>query len=212
MVWDPKKKVFISWHVTNDAESFINAVKTKTVWGDSNDDFGPGAYASAVPQYWAGRATNRWEIMENMSKENRQKIVDLIKADPRYQPNNFYLTQWENEHFFRQLNYWLEDGKDYHLITISGQPYNPMFIKLARQIGLEGPRAQIVAIEFTGKYIDLSDGNWYSKRKEAEAKGYDGGYASYGFAYDPQIVIWNLDKITDVYVDTSVDVDYRHSS
>jgi len=207
---------FVGWHVTSNPEAVYKALQsgsdiTQTREEGKYGDLGSGFYFSAAPQLWAGRATKKWDFLNDLDKEARTRLADVIRVNPnlaeysydsisKEKIKNTYLTKTEREYALRQLDDFVERGGGDAIVQLAGQPYNISFWKkeFLEPLGIEQKNIpQEVPVEVVGKFLDVTNypGVKWEITDQLKGKGFDGAFVQSGFSNVPQVVVWNSDAI-----------------
>lgn len=208
------------YHVSDDPEALSQVIQgpkkiTATYKGGGRTaELGPGLYISAVPEYWGGRATKKWDFLSRLTPDERQRLASALMNDRRLAGEEYvdshtgqkkmfkYVSDHERDYAIRDIRNWLAHPDNPGLIVgISGQPFNIKFWEpeFLEKIGIKpGEPIRHMEIKARGKFVDLSDTpqpglNAIAKLIKA---GYDGAFTKSGFSTNPELVIWNKKAIT----------------
>ena len=189
-------------HVTNNHAGALKALQSGDVTShnkDSHEDLGAGLYASAVPHYWRGRATNRWDFLPKLSTEQIHRLADHAIGQLQHAVESGYNSESEANPRIRELHD-LKAGKlpPAALQWVADQPYNidlanPLLLK---EHGIDpGQQPEEVHVKAQGKFAELNRQINPDERKQLEGLGFHGAYLTGGMHGSPQIVIWDHNAI-----------------
>lgn len=228
----PVNGYLAAYHVTDNPEGIIRYLQSgrDLVALNPYGDLGGGFYVSSVPEYWRSRSKRKWEFARNLSKAQRQTLVKIILEDPRYKRGGGYLTDFEVERLYKDLDTFVESGDLTFLIITANQPYNVRITpEMARRAGVPEPREPgLVEVKLRGKFID-GEGfygspsykdfasmakTWVSINKPKllkndirntinawlESLGYSGIYTRTSMSTNPEMVVWDKKAITSFRV------------
>jgi len=147
-------------HVTDDPRGVMQKLKSNITLCQMNPDgdLGCGLYVSGVPEYWRVRSMRKWEFAKNLTKAQRQSLVNVILSDPNYRKGGGYLADFEVDYLNRDLKRFVETG-DVNLLAGTGsQPYNVHITKeIARKAGVPEPKEPgFIKIKLQGKFINAA--------------------------------------------------------
>lgn len=194
-------------HLTDNPDKAVAAIKSGNVEGGRGDkfgDIGPGLYFSDVPQLWTGRSRDKWSFLESLSREQRERVAESVKAHPNFTDKG-YITESERSIALRDLERWVEDpNNSYGITNLSDQPYNirasdPSFL---RPLGIEpGKQPHNVEVRIRGKLVAASaEPGLRSFTPEMiqrlKDRGYVGAFERGGMVGTPQAVVWDASAIT----------------
>ena len=157
----PEDGYLFAYHITDTPEDTIRKLRSNIPLCQLNPegDLGCGFYASGVPQYWTGRSRAKWDFARNLTRAQRQKLVDVILSDPRYKKGGGYLADFEVDYLNRDLRQFVETG-DVSLLAMTGnQPYNVQVTEeIARKAGVPSPKVpRMVKVKLQGKFINAEE-------------------------------------------------------
>ncbi len=149
-----------SYHITDDPRGVLQKLKSNIPLCQFNPegDLGCGFYVSAVPQYWRGRSTAKWEFAKQLNRAQRQSLANVILSDPRYRKGGGYLADFEVDYLNRDLKQFVETG-DVNLLAGTGnQPYNVRITaEIARKAGVPEPKEPgLIKVKLQGKFINAA--------------------------------------------------------
>lgn len=147
-------------HVTDDPRGVMQKLKSNITLCQLNPegDLGCGLYVSGVPEYWRVRSAGKWEFAKNLTRAQRQSLVNVILSDPNYKKGGGYLADFEVDYLTRDLKQFVETG-DVNLLAGTGsQPYNVHITKeIARKAGVSEPKEPgFIKIKLQGKFINAA--------------------------------------------------------
>lgn len=147
-------------HVTDDPRGVMQRLKSNIKLCQMNleGDLGCGLYVSGVPEYWRVRSTMKWEFAKNLTRAQRQSLVNVILSDPNYKKGGGYLADFEVDYLNRDLKQFVETG-DVNLLAGTGsQPYNVHITKeIARKAGVPEPKEPgFIKVKLQGKFINAA--------------------------------------------------------
>lgn len=204
-----------SFHVTDAPDPVVDILEGKADFYERKGDLCGGLYVSSEPTFWEGRSERKWDFMQQLPPESMQKLIDAIKEkvkgfwQSRYITPNEYTVATQHLEMARQ-GYWQV------LSIVANQPYNVDIPDLARRLNLAKPFEPFhVPVDFVGRYLEFNTKaaiDAYTellrkKHKNIEGLtrtdlcdllrgyGWDGVFTKAGFGTNPELVIWNKDKI-----------------
>lgn len=193
-------------HVTDDPSPVIEALEqgqplTETYERKVKErmaELGPGLYCSNAPELWMGRSQRKWEFVQDLTREQRERLAEAVLNHPHMTWPD-YLTQSEKETLRRDMEGFVETGHLGYLIGAAYQPYNipvwkPEFL---RPLGIEpGPQPQAIPVEAEGPIVQASapiSREVVQALQKAGVKGAcDPGSLMGGY---PQCVIWDNEAV-----------------
>jgi hypothetical protein len=189
-------------HVTNNHAGALKALQAGDVTShnkDAHEDLGAGLYASAVPHYWRGRATNRWDFLPKLKTEQVHRLADHAIGQLQQAVKSGYNSESEANPRIRELHD-LKAGKlpPAALQWVADQPYNidlanPLLLK---EHGIDpGQQPEEVHVKAQGKFAELNRQISHDERKQLEGLGFHGAYITGGMHGSPQVVIWDHNAI-----------------
>lgn len=205
-----------AWHVTDDAEKVVELLRTKGDFYARAGDLCGGLYVSSVPHYWEGRSQKKWDFLPKMSKENRSKLYDAIHQRLIEQINTGYITRSEFERAEGDIE--MAKKQDFWQILdiVANQPFNVNITRMAEDLGLATPfKPPYIQVDFVGRYlefntqraIEANEALLLLKHGSLEGLsrldlcnllkdyGWDGVYTKAGMGTNPELVIWNGDRV-----------------
>jgi len=149
-----------AYHVTDDPGGVMRKLKSNIPMCQMNPegDLGCGFYVSGVPQYWFVRSRAKWDFAKNLTRAQRQSLVNVILSDPNYKKGGGYLADFEVDYLTKDLKQFIETG-DVNLLAMTGnQPYNVRITKeIARKAGVPEPKEPgFIKIKLHGKFINAA--------------------------------------------------------
>lgn len=209
----------LSWHVTDDPAVMIRALdnhvdlQTLRPWGDLCGGF----YVSSFPDVWRGRSRRKWEFMQTLSLEASKRLAHAVLERLHHDRDVGRITQSEFQRGRHDIeHYWLVNGNFEALLNLSILPYAINIQKIAKEEGIADPfEPAIVDVVFQGRYLHVTQD---VRRQSAElaakfldmeqelveqeqicqtwkALGWDGAFTKAGMGTNPELVIWNMDRI-----------------
>lgn len=215
----------IGYHLTDNPDEVVRRLKTDNlITMNPHGDLGGGLYISSVPEYWRARSRAKWEFAKALSKPQRQSLVNVILSDSRYRKGGGYLTDFEVERLYRDLNMYVETGDVTYLALTGDQPYNVRITAATTtKAGVPPPREPgLILVELSGKFIDAEGLYSHPLRDEImnrarawgiinmpeimadvknvvnawlDSMGYSGMFTRSGMSTNPEMVIWNRKAI-----------------
>ena len=159
----------IAWHITDDPDAIVRAIKKRTEFrqsygeGGRTAEFGPGLYVTAATAYWAGRARNKWGFMKTIGGEELTRLLDAIEAEVDQDAKRHRLSDREVERAKRDLGYVRSGQASPELLigTFANQPYAIPFwradwLEKADLEHLSGGPLRAVEVELFGKFAELA--------------------------------------------------------
>ncbi len=147
-------------HVTDDPRGVMQKLKSniKLCQLNPEGDLGCGLYVSGVPEYWRVRSAGKWEFAKNLTRAQRQSLVNVILSDPNYKKGGGYLADFEVDYLNRDLKQFVETGDVNLLVGTGSQPYNVHITKeIARKAGVPEPKEPgFIKIKLQGKFINAA--------------------------------------------------------
>lgn len=157
----PEDGFLFAYHVTDNPEEAIRKLNSNIPLCQMNPegDLGCGFYVSGVPEYWRGRSTRKWEFAKNLTRAQRQSLVNVILSDPNYRKGGGYLADFEVDYLNRDLKQFVEIGDVNALAMTGNQPYNVHITKeIARKAGVPVPKEPgFIKVKMQGKFINAAD-------------------------------------------------------
>lgn len=203
-----------AWHVTDDPSKVVEILEGKVEFHPREGDLCSGLYVSASPQYWRGRSQRRWDFMNTLSPEGLEALISAVAERVEEEKSSRYITESEYQNAIRIL----EQSKGYWqvLTLLADQPYNVNIQKIAKERGIADPLPPIeVLVDFTGRYLEFNTKRAIDAYMELLKKrykttkgvtradlcdmlqehGWDGIFTQSGFGTNPELVIWNPERI-----------------
>ena len=193
----------IGWHVTDHpqkvAEVLLSGKKLTASYGPGRgrgNELGPGLYISGVPRMWMNRSIDKWEFMDRLTPDEKQRLAAAIVKEAE----NRSLTNREKETLERDIKNFLNapgsEGKQF-IMGLAGLPYaihfwEPDFLEPLGIQASNKPPEQVEVIA-KGRFVDLSDqriGGLQSWRPYL-MQGFDGAFLKSSF----EVVIWRNEAI-----------------
>jgi proteasome lid subunit RPN8/RPN11 len=221
----PMNGYLLAYHLTDNPDEVIRRLRADNIVAmNPYGDLGGGFYVSSVPQYWRARSSGKWEFARNLTREQRQRLVNVILSDPRYRKGGGYLTDFELERLRGDLSTYVNTGDLTFLVITGGQPYN---VTVTEEIirkagaGIPSPREPgLVEVSLKGKFIDgqklygspnyqefLKAAKVRSRPGESEkniinewlnTQGHSGIFTKSGFSTNPEMVVWDRKAIVGI--------------
>lgn len=157
----PEDGFLFGYHVTDNPEEVMRKLRSNIPLCQLNPegDLGCGFYVSGVPQYWFVRSREKWEFARNLTRVQRQALVNVILSDPKYKKGGGYLADFEVDYLNRDLKQFVETG-DVNLLAMTGnQPYNVRITEeIARKAGVPVPKLpRMIKVKLQGKFINAAE-------------------------------------------------------
>lgn len=204
-----------SFHVTDDPRNVVEILQGRGEFVERKGDLCGGLYVSSEPHFWESRSRRQWEFMHKLTKQDLDKLIAAIREQIDEFVASGYITQSEYETANRILQQ-ASEGYWPVLDIVANQPYNVNLQKLAKRLGLAKPFEPFhVPVDFVGRYLEFNTKRAIdaymalleNKFKTTEGLtrpdlcnllreyGWDGIFTKAGFGTNPELVIWNKDKI-----------------
>lgn len=203
----------VGYHVTDDPKKILASIQGKSkliaTYGKGRgkySELGPGLYLSAIPHFWVGRSTGKWNFLDNLDDNQRQALANKLLNDKTLNGEKLpdgrifnYVASFEKESAIRTINSWLESKYSPILVGLAGQPYNIKFWKpeYLKPLGIDpSPTAKVIEFEVKGKFANLGKhvNNW-SVISNAIRSGLDGAFSSGGWSTNSEFVVWKKEAI-----------------
>jgi hypothetical protein len=204
------------WHVTDDPEKVVELLRTKGDFYAREGDLCGGLYVSAVPHYWEGRSSKKWDFLPKLSKEARGILYNAVQERLDEKASTGYITKSEYDRASDDIA--MAKEKDFWQILdiVANQPFNVDIIGLSERLGLAiAFKPPHVPVDFVGRYLEFNtqraiDANEFLLELRygsleglsrldlcnmLKEYGWDGVYTKAGMGTNPELVIWNGDKI-----------------
>jgi hypothetical protein len=208
---DFDKGEITTFHVTDNPDNVINTLKsggdiTKTRSEGLVGDLGTsGLYVSDAPQIWTSRSKGKWNFLNELSNNEKDKLIDQISTDIKQQLSTDYITKSEYDTAIRDLgNIRSGDYSNDVLVNYADQPYNITFYepKYLEKLNIKpSKQPEIVEMKLKGKFADISNVHFTFESdrtaliEQLKQAGYDGAFVKAGIGQTQQGVIWNKDVI-----------------
>jgi len=205
-----------AWHVTDEPEKVIKLLKTKGDFYAREGDLCGGLYVSAVPHFWEGRSERKWDFLPKMTREERFVLYDAISKRLIEQGHDKYITKSEFERAMESMDLARESDRWQILEIVANQPYNINIPKMAEALGLAKPfKPPYIQVDFVGRYLEFNTQRAIDANEELlrlkhgtvegltrtdlcnmlKGYGWDGVFTKAGMGTNPELVIWNGDRI-----------------
>lgn len=155
----PMNGHLMGFHLTDNPDEALRRLQSDNLVAmNPHGDLGGGLYISSVPDYWRVRSQRKWDFAKNLTKAQRQNLVNVILADPRYRKGGGYIADFEVDRLNRDLNMYVESGDVTYLVITGNQPYNvSITADLTRKAGVPEPKEPgLVEVTLSGKFIDAA--------------------------------------------------------
>lgn len=205
-----------SFHVTDDPSRFIDILEGRAGMHERVGDLCTGLYVSTAPDFWESRSHKQWEFLKTLSPDGVRTLIEAIRKRVGEFVSSGYITRNEYENATRVINQ-AEEGYLPVLEIVANQPFNIDIPKLAKALKIAEPFEPIhVPVDFTGRYLEFNTKRAIDAYMELLRKknggstegltrkdlcdllgslGWDGVFTKAGFGTNPELVIWNTDKI-----------------
>lgn len=204
-----------SFHVTDDPSNVTEILKGNAEFHERVGDLCTGLYVSTAPNFWEGRSSRRWDFMKNLTPDSVAKLVHAIRDRLGEQQRSKYITLNEYDNALR----WMAQAEEGYLPVlglVAEQPYNINIQDLVKRLKIAEPFEPFhVPVDFVGRYLQFNTRRAIEattellrrKHKNLEGltrkdlcdllrgHGWDGVYTQAGMGTNPELVIWNKDKI-----------------
>lgn len=209
----------VSTHVTDDPSVARHRLErgidlqSLRPWGDLCG----GLYVSSFPQIWRGRSRKKWEFMATLSESASRKLAQAVLRRLEEDRANGRLSQSEYDRARQDIeHYWLKLGNWQVLLNISTLPYAINVQRIAKEEGIADPfEPAEVEVVFEGRYLHatpevMRDSHALAARfmnmdedmvstpevcQTWRTLGWDGAFTKAGMGTNPELVIWNADRI-----------------
>lgn len=209
----------VSWHVTDDPELVLHALAAQADLQATRPagDLCGGLYVSSFPDIWRSRSRKKWQFIEKLPPEAARTLSRAVLRELDRDFESGRLTASEHKRGRHDVeDYWLKRGHWEVLLNLASLPYAFDIQGLARKEGVAEPFApDIIEVIFEGRYLHLtSDVREDSMAIAAEVLrveealvdrdqlcqvwrdlGWDGAFTKAGMGTNPELVIWNADRI-----------------
>ena len=156
-------------------------------------DLGPGLYLSAVPEYWVGRSTGKWDFLGAATEKQRKDIATMLAKRIEDMPKG-YISENERERALRWLDEWkgglIGDGA---VVALADQPYNIRWweSRFLASIGIVPSKPPVnVRVRFAGWFGRVGRTFDCGSMPAMRAFGLDGIFHPGGWVSNPELVIW----------------------
>lgn len=209
----------VSWHVTDDPDTALRAVAGHADLQETRPvgDLCGGLYVSSFPQVWRNRSRKKWKFAELLSPAAARKLsrAILLALDRDFEGGR--LTASEHERGRRDVeHHWLERGNWEILLNLASLPYAINIQELAKKERVAEPfEPALVEVVFEGRYLHLTSdvqeasmtiaGEFLGIEADLVERdqlcrvwrelGWDGAFTKAGMGTNPELVIWNVDRI-----------------
>jgi hypothetical protein len=155
--------------------------------------------------------------MGALSPEAQEEMRRSIERTIEDQRRTGYITASEHENALGILNQWRDTGYWQVVTILAGQPYNIDIQEVARKLAVAEPaRPYYVPVRFFGRYLEVMErSTWKAAAAIARETfglsdemmtqqdlcaalrrhGWDGAFTRAGMSTNPELVVWNSDKI-----------------
>lgn len=204
-----------SFHVTDDPARFIDVLEGRAGMHERAGDLCTGLYVSTAPNFWESRSQKQWDFLKTLSPDSVRTLIQAIRERVGDFVRSGYITRNEYENATRVLEQ-AEGGYLPVLDIVANQPFNINIPDLAKALKIATPFEPIhVPVDFTGRYLEFNTRRAIDAYMELLRKmhgsaegltrkdlcdllknlGWDGVFTKAGFGTNPELVIWNTDKI-----------------
>ena len=205
-----------AWHVTDDPDKVVELLRKKGDFYAREGDLCGGLYVSAVPPFWEGRSQKKWAFLPKLSKEARGKLYLAIHEKLVDQINSQYITPNEFENAERVMAQAMTSDFWQVLDIVANQPFNINIPQMAKDLKIAMPfEPHRVPVDFVGRYLEFNTSRAIEAYKELlhlrhgsmegltrtdlcdmlKNYGWDGVYTKAGMGTNPELVIWNGDRV-----------------
>lgn len=208
-----------AWHVTDNPEIVLQALRDRVDLQHRRPygDICGGLYVSGFPNTWRSRSHKKWAFMETLSPENARKLAYAIISELDHDYMTRHITESEYERATNDIReYWLKQGNWQVVLTLASLPYAIDIQALARKEGVAKPfEPETVEVIFEGRYLNwvrdvyepsvaLAANFMHLEEDQVDRTamcqtwrmlGWDGAYTKSSMGSNPELVIWNLDRI-----------------
>lgn len=205
-----------AWHVTDDPEKVVDLLKAKGDFYAREGDLCGGLYVSSVPHFWEGRSQKKWDFLPQMSREARFQLYDAISEKLVEQGQTGYITKSEFDRALRTMELTKESDRWQILEIVANQPYNINIPKMVEALQLATPfKPPYIQVDFVGRYLEFNTQRAIEANEELlrlrhgstegltrldlcnmlKDYGWDGVYTKAGMGTNPELVIWNGDRV-----------------
>jgi hypothetical protein len=200
-VYNERTKTMTAWHITNDADRTMKAVKDGTPlheMGHAHQELGVGLYMSAVPQLWMGRAHGKWSFLDTLTDDERDRLAMALAKMVLRQRQDGYITENEYKMANRDLDLFEKSGSPGAVIQLAGQPFNISFWKPSFLEPLDikpGKEPEVIEFKLRGIFAGMDH---HPSRDEIEAlmiDEFDGAFLRGGLVTIAQMSVWRNEAI-----------------
>jgi len=205
-----------AWHVTDDPQKVVDLLKEKGDFYAREGDLCGGLYVSAVPHFWEGRSNRKWEFLPKLSREARGTLYQAIYDRLVDQIKSGYITQSEFERASDIIAQAMTSDYWQILDIVANQPFNIDIPRMAKTLALATPfEPQRVPVDFIGRYLEFNTKRAIEANEALlllrhgsmegltrldlcnmlKSYGWDGVFTKASMGTNPELVIWNGDKI-----------------
>jgi hypothetical protein len=209
----------VSWHVTDDPEGILRALESRADLQETRPtgDLCGGLYVSSFPQIWRSRSRKKWQFAELLSPAAARKLARAVLFELDRDFEGGRLTAEEHERGRHDVeHYWLELGNWKILLNLSSLPYAINIQELAKKEGVAEPfEPALVEVIFEGRYLHATHdvrqdsmtiaGEFLKVEEDLVDRdqvcrvwrelGWDGAFTKAGMGTNPELVIWNMERI-----------------
>lgn len=151
----------VAWHVTDDPSGVLDKIERsvdfKKAYGNKRSELGPGLYVSAIPSFWAGRATRKWDFINRLTPEQKDAVLRELRSDVERGARRGRLSANEASFALRNLDLAEQTGDLNPLASLAGLPYGIRWYapEWLADVGVEAPVVQAVKVALSGRYAKL---------------------------------------------------------
>lgn len=190
-------------HVTNDPSVVENRLAKGLPLKEGRregkyGELGTGLYGSGYPEYWMGRATQKWDFLTKLDDRQFSSLADYLKDKLDNLPKG-YITSSEREFGERLIREARHTKYAEPLLMLSDQPFNirdwwkP---EVLTKLNIKPSKQPIkTEMEARGNYIQIDQFPTQEQAMKLNKLGFNGAWTPSGFSTSPQLVVWDNNGI-----------------
>lgn len=197
----PRAGYLQAWHVTSDPSRVMAALRRRApiqaAYGPAGarSELGAGLYCSAIPGFWAGRATDKWGFLKGLAGEKLSRLVQALAQDLGRKRARGYITANEYERAERIFTGVTAGHYDASALTqVAGQPYNVSFWRrdFLEPLGLT-PSGGVYEVEvrLRGRFAEFAGPVDLQVLSRLRRAGVAGAFTKSGISTNAELVCWD---------------------